>query len=214
MLVQQWLYPVLHLTLQAYPPTQEEVTAVKLLVAQAMDCTTITHTVDILSQPEEAGGVGLWHPKAYCHWARSLSPVRWLREPNQFGREVNDTINKWATKVGMTPSSTLFKLAPWTIQSNALAVAPPLAHSLRSYSICSKTSAYVCGPGVGDDVEQMPIWHNKLFQKKNGHTYFNTRLVAAGITRVGDVWTRDEGYHQPLFDLVPKEWQDIYLWRP
>ena len=59
-------------------------------------------------------------------------------------------------------------------------------------------------------MEQMPLWNNKHIQKKNGHTYFNTRLVAAGITEVGDVWTRDEGYHQPLFDLVPKEWQDIY----
>ena len=98
-LVQQGLYPILHLTLQAYPPTQEEVTAVKALVAQAMNCTTITQTVDILSQPEEAGGVGLWHPKAYCHWAGSLSAVWWLREPNQFGKEVNDTIKKWAAKV-------------------------------------------------------------------------------------------------------------------
>ena len=64
-LVQQWLYPVLHLTLQAYPPIQEEVKAVKALVAQAMNCTTFTHTVDMMTQPKEAGGVGLWHPKAY-----------------------------------------------------------------------------------------------------------------------------------------------------
>ena len=75
MLLHQWIYPTLYLTLLAYPVQREELQQIIGVVKLALGIRDFSITMQIHTLPIKEGGSGLWEPKLYCHWVGSLAFV-------------------------------------------------------------------------------------------------------------------------------------------
>lgn len=165
MLLHQWIYPTLYLTLLAYPVQREELKQIVGVVKLALGIRDFGVTMPIHALSLKEGGSGLWEPALYCHWVSSLGFVRFLRDGNRYGLEVGNSMRRWMRQYGIHSPIGLplpaFQLAPWLNNFG-----PFLSRSARSLSTVLAPLNFEIPPHF--DFLELPLWHTKLFKTKMG----------------------------------------------
>ena len=200
MLLHQWIYPTLYLTLPAYSVQREELQHIIEVVKLALGVSDFGMTIPIHTLPIKEGGSGLWEPKLYCHWVGSLAFVRFLWDNHRYGPEVRDTMHRWMHKYGIHSPIGLplpaFQLAPWL--NNFV---PLLSKSARSLSVVLAPLNFEIPPHF--DFLELPLWHCKIFSTATRKPQCAIGAVRQGVLKVKDVWLDGQTYPSQLAQVSP-----------
>lgn len=182
MLIHIWVMPCLRIPALLRPTPLVVRRRVAECIRIAMNSKPWRLSLDIMSQSQERGGLGLIKPDVFLDWMLARSFWRWVQNESFLSPIASMEFREWARKEGVCLDRKFLPLL--VLARKPRADAPWLAQALSAWS---RLMSLLPGVHVShSDLLSLPLWHNKLFMS-GGHTRAAKSLILRNVLRVADV---------------------------
>ena len=199
-LLKQWILPVLTVPARVIFPT-------KAICAQLADVYRIALklnpwgiTLPILGLPVSEGGFSLMPPKSFLMWQHASMFLQYVKEPATISNILAVPFKHWAQRYGVhCTSATLpfFSMGPVPYSTM-----PTMAYAAKAYSVTMNLASPTL-PAI--EPALLPLWHNRLFSKSSGRTYYSPSLIRKNVLFLRDIVQSPE-----LCEALPHTWKSVY----
>ena len=187
-LLELWIVPLLAAPAKVVRPDPVVLASVKSIFHTALKTNSWGLTHQILAHPEEQGGTGLVPPDIFLRWQHGSAFARFVSDPNLFCPLLTVSFKRWAAPLGVVVSKATIPF--FQLAKIPLSGVPFLGSSAQSFSKARKGSDFCLPPTPLP--QNMPLWHNVLFQTTTNSTYFSPELVRNNVLLLDSIGDREK----------------------